>query len=156
VRKNGQTVDPFAPKPDPTGACAPQAPLWNAEAARAMAYKSGVLLNFGFAGTPVTTMEILEAGNIALPSANGAVLGVYARSIGLQAGDEIELTILGPDGKAVAERRDPALKSDKAQQFTFIGRKRPASGWKPGTYKTEYKVMRAGKAVIDSSREFTL
>jgi pyruvate/2-oxoglutarate dehydrogenase complex dihydrolipoamide acyltransferase (E2) component len=67
VRHAGQMVDPFAPGPVAPGACAPQASMWTPAAARALAYKAGVILNGGFAGAPVSN-ETIEAGGIASPT----------------------------------------------------------------------------------------
>jgi len=155
VRHAGQIVDPFAPGPLTPGACAPQASMWTPQAARALAYKAGVILNAGFAPGPVTN-ETIEAGGIAAPTAAAPALVAYMRAVELQVGDALEITLRGPDGATLAANRLPPLDRDKAQYFTMLGRKRPPAGWKPGRYSAELTVWRAGKVAIQKRIETTL
>jgi hypothetical protein len=147
VRHNGQVVDPFEPA---TGA----APLWNPKAARAMAYKAGAVLNAGFAPGPVT-MSGVEEGAIPAADANAPWLVAFVRAIELEGGDEVELTLKGPDGAVLATDRKP-LDRDKAQHLLFIGKKRPPDGWPPGTYVADCVVYRGGAAVMNRRFEIRL
>ena len=149
VRQQGLAVDPFAPRAGP--GCAPQAPLWTAQAMRAMAYKRGAALNAGFAPGPVTPEQV-EAGGLPAFGASSAALVAYVRTIGLEKGDVLELAIAGPDGAVLAQNRLAPLDRDKAQYLMFIGKRRPASGWAPGSYVARYQVIRAGRAAV--SRKF--
>ena len=147
VRRAGQIVDPFAPAATAPGSCAAQASMWTPAAAKALAYKAGVILNAGFAAAPVTN-ETIEAGGIAAPTSASAALVAYMRVVEPQRGDELEITLRGPDGATLAVNRLPPLDRDKAQYFTMLGRKRPPTGWKPGRYSAELKVWRAGKVAL--------
>jgi pyruvate/2-oxoglutarate dehydrogenase complex dihydrolipoamide acyltransferase (E2) component len=147
VRHAGQVVDPFAPGAQSATSCAPQASMWTPAAARALAYKAGVILNAGLAGAPVTS-EAVEAGGIAPPTAASPAIVAYMRVAEPQQGDELEITLRGPDGATLASQRLPPLDRDKAQYFAMIGRKRPPSGWKPGRYSAELRVWRGGKVAL--------
>jgi murein DD-endopeptidase MepM/ murein hydrolase activator NlpD len=159
VRHNGQIVDPFAPDGSAPATCqvdaSLQASMWTPEAARALAYKSGVILNGGFAGGPVTN-EAIEAGAIAAPTSASPALVAYMRVIEPQKGDELEITLRGPDGTVLASRRMPPLDRDQAQDFVFVGRKRPPAGWPPGRYQADLKVWRDGKPALQKAITVTL
>ena len=154
VRHAGQVIDPFAPKA-PAGACAAQGSMWTPAAARAMAYKAGVILNSGFAGAPVTDAAI-EAGGIAGPDASSTALVAYMRVIEPNKGDELEITIHSPDGTVLVSSRQPPLDRDKAQYFAMAGKKRPPAGWPKGRYAAELKVWRGGKPVMTKRVEAAL
>ena len=153
VRKDGTMVDPSAPE----GACDPAssgAGLWSAPAAQAMAYKSGAVLNTGFAGAPVS-MAAIEAGGLARPTAASALVA-YVRAINLQGGDIQELTLKDPDGAVVVTSVQPALDRAKAQYFMMAGKKAQANGWPRGRYVATYAVKRGGKVVISRTFDVAL
>ena len=147
VRHNGQMVDPFAPAV-PMGSCgAPAASMWTPQAARALAYKAGVIFNSGFAGAAVTNDDV-ENGGVASPTKDSPVVVAYMRVSEPQKDDELEITLSGPDGKTLATQRLPPLDKDKAQYFAMVGRKRPPTGWPGGVYVAQFKVWRGGKVVM--------
>ena len=153
VRKDGAMVDPSAPE----GACDParNGPgLWSPPAAQAMAYKSGAVLNTGFAGAPVS-MAAIEAGGLARPTAASALVA-YVRAINLQGGDIQELTLKAPDGAVVVTSVQPALDRAKAQYFMMAGKKAQANGWPRGRYVATYAVKRGGKVVISRTFDVAL
>lgn len=145
VMRAGRMVDPFAPEPLAQG-CPTQAGLWNAEAARALAYRRGAVLSTGFE-TVANSMDAVEAGGLAAPGPNPPALAAYARLIGLEAGDVVRIRLLGPDG-AVLATAEQTLDHDKAQWLCNAGRSRPAAGWAPGDYVGEVTVQRAGATAI--------
>ncbi len=158
VRHGGQVVDPFAPDmSDPdmsdSGACKPQPSMWSAKALASMTYRSGAVLNAGFAGGAVTMAEVEDA-QVAPASSQAPYLVAYARAIGLLAGDVIALELKGPDGASLAASRLPALDRWKAQHIAYVGKKRPPAGWAPGVYVADYQVLRAGKVAV--SRRFEM
>lgn len=158
VRKAGAVVDSFAPSLA-AGTCAAGGAgdgLWTSQAAKAMAYKPGVVLNAGFAAAPVS-METIEAGDIAAPTAASPMLIAYVRAINLQGGDVQQLTVKGPDGAVIATGAQPPLDRAKAQYMTFVGKRSPPAGstaWPSGEYTATYTVRRDGQPVI--TRTFTL
>ncbi len=154
VRHDGQVVDPFAPGPVTPGACAPQTPMWDAAAVRALAYRRGAILNTGIADGPVLE-DAVEAGSLPPARAASSVIIAYMRAIGREKGDVLELTFLNP-GRAPTTARLPPLTGDKAQQFIALSRPRPPAGWTPGGYVAVFKVWRGGKAVLERRVEVTL
>jgi len=147
VRHNGEVVDPFDPAP---GA----APLWTPEAAKPLAYKAGAVLNTGFAPGPVT-MAAVEDGSVPGADATSPAVVAFVRAIELEAGDEVELTLKDPDGAVLATNRVP-LDRDKAQYLLFVGKKRPAEGWRTGTYRADCVIWRKGQPAVRQSFEMQL
>jgi murein DD-endopeptidase MepM/ murein hydrolase activator NlpD len=151
VRKDGTPVDPFAFGSSP-GSCGAGASLWDADARTALGYETVVLVNKGFASGPVT-MEAIEAGDAERdpPNAASPAVVAFVRAVGLQGGDVQTLTLLGPDGAALARSQVPPLDRDKAQWMSFGGVRRPAGGFQPGLYRAVYRVERAGKPVLEQA-----
>ena len=154
IRHNNELVDPFAPAAA-TGCEAQAASLWTPAAARQMTYKRGVVLNTGFSAARVDNAAI-EDRSAPAPVATSPAIVTYARLIGLEAGDVIEMTLLGPDGKELADGALPPLDHDKDQFFAQVGRKRPPQGWPPGVYTGVAQVRRAGAVVISQRWQTTL
>lgn len=144
VRRRGTLIDPFAP--GKTQACRAEASLWTSPPP----YRPAILVNAGFAGGPVSMSDV-EGGAIPAASAAAPALVAYARAAGLEAGDEIELHLVAPDGSPLATNRPPPLDRDKAQYILYVGKKRPPQGWTSGTYTGRYRVMRRGEAIIERS-----
>jgi hypothetical protein len=146
VRHDNLVVDPFSPAA--TGGCA-TAPgtLWTPAAASQAPYKRGVVLNAGFS-TAVVDMAAIEDRAVPAPSAASPAIVAYARLIGLEAGDVIDISLLGPDGKTLATTTLPPLDHDKAQAPAEVGRKRPAEGWAHGDYAGVLHVRRAGAVAL--------
>ncbi|RZA10579.1 MAG: M23 family metallopeptidase, partial [Proteobacteria bacterium] len=158
VRKAGVMVDPFAPNLPPSACSTGDGAgggMWAPEAAKAMAYKPGAVLNAGFAAAPVT-MEAIEAGRIGKPAATSPMLIVYVRAINLQGGDVQQLTIKAPDGTILAEAEQPALDRAKAQYMFFTGKRAPSGGWRPGVYSATYALERNGRTAIAESFSIAL
>ena len=155
VRHAGKVVDPFAPDASNPAACGAQAALWTAAASRQMSYKAGAILNAGFAGAPVT-MQDVETGGIAGPGSGSAYVVAYARAIELELGDTLEIVMTGPGGAALASATTQPLDHDKAQYISFVGKKRPASGWARGVYTAQIRVHRKGAVVLQRQVQATL
>jgi hypothetical protein len=148
VRKDGAVVDPFAPELA-AGACEARSTglaLGTAEAAKAMAYKPGVVLNAGFADDRVS-METIEAGGL-VPPTTRSTLVAYVRAINLQGGDVQELSLKDPQGVVLTSSTLQPLDRAKAQYMAFVGKKAPAGGWAAGRYEAAYVVRRNGQPVI--------
>lgn len=158
VRHGQTTVDPFAPNAAP-GSCDPKASpaggMWDAAAAKAVAYKAGAVLNAGFADAPVA-QDALEEGQLKAPGAASGVLVAYVRAIDLEQGDVQALVLKDPAGTVIAQSQLGPLDRSKAQYLMFVGKRRPAEGWKPGTYTASYSVTRRGGVVISRSFQIRL
>jgi len=159
VRRAGKVVDPFEPAAPQAERCAgangSAASMWTPAARAALAYKAGAILNAGFAGSPITMPEI-EQGGIAAPTASSPALVAYMRTIELEQGDQMEITLTGPGGVALASQRMAPLDRDKAQAFALVGRKRPVAGWPSGRYSAILRVWRGGKSVLERRVETQL
>jgi hypothetical protein len=154
VRHGDAVVDPFAPAA--VGGCAAgDEPLWTPAAAARMPYKAGLVLNAGFAAAPVTMAQI-EARAAPAATAASPVLVAYARLVGLQLGDVIEVTLSGPDGKVLARAASPPLDHDKAQIPAEVMHRRPSQGWAHGVYAAEAQVRRAGAIALTHRWQTTL
>ncbi|WP_448040241.1 M23 family metallopeptidase [Bradyrhizobium liaoningense] len=148
VRHNGSIIDPFAYGSSPQS-CGGGEMLWDPALQARLRYQERAVLNTGFASAPVT-MEFIEDGRLdaELPSATSAAIVAFVRIIGLKSGDLQRLVVSSPSGKVIAENNAAPVEHNKAQAFLFTGRKRPANGWEPGTYKAEYTVEQAGQVVL--------
>jgi len=147
VRHNGSIIDPFA-YGSSSESCGEGEMLWEPALQARLRYQERVVLNAGFATTPVT-MEFIEDGTGGeLPSATSAAIVAFVRIIGLKSGDLQRLVVSSPSGKVVAENNAAPVENNKAQAFLFTGRKRPANGWELGTYKAEYTVEHSGQIVL--------
>lgn len=153
VRHADAVVDPFAPAPVSPPVCAPQPTLWTPAAVQALAYRRGAVLNVGFAAE-LASMDAVEQGAIARPKATSPMVA-YARMIGLEAGDVIEIGLSGPDGKVLARDTLPPLDHDKAQWIAQAGLKTaPAGGWPHGAYVAQVQVRRG--AAVALSRQWQM
>ena len=151
VRRGGKGIDPFAPAiaADACDGAIAGPGLWNPTAAKALAYKSGSVLNGGFAGGPVTMADI-ENRQFAAPN-SGTPLVAYIRAINLKAGDIQQMTLTSPKGEQLAAASEQPLDRSKAQYMMFVGRKAPGGGWPAGEYRADYTVERGGKIVLRRS-----
>ncbi|MER2268136.1 M23 family metallopeptidase [Methylobacterium oxalidis] len=159
LRREGRTVDPFAPEPGPSGCAAAAGPapdsLWEVDLRDRLAYRAGTVLNAGFSGGPVT-MEAVEAETAGSAGPDAPALVAYVRAIGLDAGDVQSLALEGPDGRPVAQTAEPALARPRAQSLVFVGRRRPEAGFPAGTYTATYRVSRAGAVALEHRFTTTL
>ena len=159
VRRDGEVIDPFTGAAPGSLDCSDRGtPLWDAATAAALDRRPGEVTNAGFADRPIEMADIEEA-NVAAPrrpaGANGAAslprqapaVVFFGRAIGVLAGDVQRLTLTGP-GIDIAHTEEPADRA-KAQLMAFVGQRRPAGGWQPGTYRGRYELVRRG-AVISS------
>lgn len=165
VRKDGKTVDPFLGTAEKSvervAACAatqaatlPGGSLWDGEASGLLQDAGGALVETGFAGKPVQSLD-LETGIIEMPVSNAPALVFFARLINLKKGDRVALELVGPEGTIAASDGKP-LESNKAQWVTFAGRKTPQGGWPTGTYSGEVVLWRDGEALKRRETQFDL
>lgn len=150
VRHGGTAIDPFAPTAQ-ADACdanaSTESGLWDAAAAKALAYRRGVVLNAGFSDGPVS-MEDVEAGGMLNPTAHSPVIVAFVRAINLEAGDVQTLIVTGPKGEVIARSTLQPLDRPKAQYVMYAGKRAPAEGWPPGQYVANFSVDRKGARVL--------
>lgn len=148
VRHTGQVIDPFGGRTFADGCDAHTAQaLWQGSLIKDLSYETAQILEFGFAADRVN-MQDLVAGTLSplMPSRNAPALVIYVWLINLLGGDKVLLSISGPDGRLVT-RELPPLERNRAQQMFFAGKRRPATGWPPGTYVGYVDITRDGKSV---------
>jgi murein DD-endopeptidase MepM/ murein hydrolase activator NlpD len=154
IRHRGKVVDPFAASLN-AGDCDPLATkaradnLWEPSARAALSYRAGTILNAGFTVGPID-MRMIEDGTVPAVDHGAPALVAYVRSIGLQAGDVLALTLIGPDGTMLAERRESPLVQARAQSLIFAGRKRPSNGWAPGPYRATFSIKRGDAVALQT------
>jgi hypothetical protein len=153
VRYRDKVVDPFA-YGAPENSCGGGRSLWAASLGEQMQYRRGEIIDYGFAGI-APTMELVESGEIGKHPVTQAsdALVAYVRAIGLQAGDQPSLALLGPGGAALSASNVAALDRDTAQLLVIAGKKRTAPAWPPGRYSATYRVMRDGAEVLRKTFE---
>ncbi|MBD3787245.1 MAG: M23 family metallopeptidase [Sphingomonadales bacterium] len=141
VRRNGQAVDPFRPGGDGCASSAPTNSLWQ----DLPAYSPGGLLQIGLAAAPPDYAAV-KAGlppvqNLSQPAA----LVLWAYGYESQTADRIAFDIEGPEGFAFHHEAE----IDKGQPlfFRYAGKKAPAGGLAPGTYRATVTYLRGGAAL---------
>jgi len=154
VRHNGKVVDPFSPT-GPAEACGSKTSMWTPQAARALAYKDGVIFNAGFAGAPVAIEEVEDA-RIPPVTREAPVIAVYMLVIGPQKGDVLQIGLRDPSGRERPPRSLAPLDRDKSQAFAALQRAAPPGGWAAGKYVAELTVLRGGKPALTRTIEMTL
>jgi murein DD-endopeptidase MepM/ murein hydrolase activator NlpD len=153
VRQDGKAIDPLAYGAAP-GACSSGRSLFTPQATAALGYRRGEVINAGFAGAPVE-IDAIDHGDIAKATRQTPLLA-YAVAIALEAGDVQHLQMFDPAGKSLADNLAPPLARDSDQRLLYAGARPPAGGWPAGRYRAQYRVLRAGKAVVERRFELQL
>ena len=145
VRKDGNSLDPFASTSGGTASCgAAQDPLWSEEALAALAYNKGDVISTGFYSGSVEFSD-LETGTLTEvnPSSSWPAMIAFIWAINLSSGDTVTITLHGPGGLEVINTKN--LDRNKAQYLLFAGKKRPPGGWPVGDYVGSFVVSNGGK-----------
>ncbi len=150
LRHDGKVVDPFAPDATDDQCSAQTGGSLFDTTSKITPYIDRFILNAGFVDGPVTTDEI-EQGNLEMraPKRASEAVVIYARVVGLSAGDALAMTLIGPDGQMLAQKVFDPLDRPKAQIMQFIGKKKPERGWPSGTYAAVISVLRQGKSLAE-------
>ncbi len=147
LRKDGTKLDPFS------GAlsdeCAkPDRPLWSGAATAALNRGTGNILSLGFLDQPPELSD-LETGVLGSkpPQPNWPALLGYIWLINLQAGDQVTITLSGPQGDLATN--SVTLDRHKAQYLLFAGKKRTTGGWPSGDYSAHLKIANGGELRLE-------
>lgn len=151
IRHNGVELDPFAPEPATTCGTIPPDTLWSAP----LAYDP-----FGFTGagffTAVPEWEAIKAGldSPSRLSTDAPALVLWASYFGPRDGDELTLTITGPEGEVIHQ----TIPIDRTQAVAFraVGKRVPQGGWPVGDYTGEAVMTRNGTELGRSSVTLTI
>ena len=143
VRKDGQQVDPFLGE-GAASSCGPGSdPLWSDAVAGSLAYLPVMLTQAGFAGEAAQWERAQNGVYGTVLPADAPALVLWLEAFGIETGDRVSWRITAPDGSVLFEDSKIEAKA-QARSFRFAGKKRPAAGWQPGTYRGEVAIERAG------------
>lgn len=150
VRRGKTIVDPFVglePSTDAATACGPgPSPLWAADVMRQLAYPPLAVYGIGFAAQapkPDAVRRGLYRDDVLSKSAKALIL--WAELFRTHAGDEVTMSIIGPEGEKVLDLKK-TLDKGHARRLLFAGRKRKPLFWPVGDYRGEVRVIRKGGA----------
>lgn len=152
VRRNGVVVDPFDSR-SMNEACGrePEETLWRDPPD----LRFGGLVDHGFIGERPTLDGVREGlPEIAFENSDEVMI-FWARAFGLRSDDKLLLTLVGPDGETLAET-ERLLDRARAEEFAFIGIRRPEAGWAPGEYRASVSMVRDGETHEDRSSVLAL
>lgn len=155
VRHNGAVIDPFTAGAGEAacrlagagGAATVEAGLWDDNAARAFPYRNGEIIGAGFAGAPVTPLQLETDHRVAPPDAASPAVLLYARVMNMRAGDNVRFVLSGPDGLAHEQATAP-LDRTKATYVAYTGKKLTKPRWPAGRYQGRVELLRQG-AIVD-------
>lgn len=154
VRKNGEKIDPYTGSAMESGCGQKGKTLWSAKAAPVMQYRPSGLLKMGFTDQVPNSPGVLDGGfsGSSIKPGSEAMIA-WALLFGLHGQDILSMKLTGPDGNVVAEGTS-TIERAKAQFFQFIGKKSKGQPFQTGVYKAQVTVIRDGKTVIESERDF--
>lgn len=130
-------------------------PLWDADVMRLLTTSPTALYAAGFARTkpnPIALRQGFYRDRTFRPTAPNMIF--WVDSFWVKEGDELTLTITGPNGKVIASS-NRTLKKTQARYFSFAG-KRLGIDWKPGTYVGEAVLLRKPKKTGDKPETFRI
>jgi Peptidase family M23 len=157
VRRRGVVIDPFTGT-SPGSSCGTSAvSLWQQDARALLPYSpTGVICAGWSASAPDRSAVLEDCERPLLLFASSPAIVAWIELYGVRKGDHIRVLLTGPDGTVLAEASS-VMEKDRARQFRYVGKKRPAAGWRKGTYRVRYSVTRTvhgeRNTVIDITRE---
>ena len=139
IRKDGTELDPFAPEAASACGTLPPDTLWQAP----LAYAPFGFTAAGFA-TAIPEFAAIKSG---LPSpatlpTDAPALVLWASYFGPRQGDQLTLSITGPQGDVITQTI--AIDRTQAIAFRAIGKRLPATGWPAGDYPGTASLTRRG------------
>lgn len=153
VRHDDNPLDPFTGKDMEDGCGLTGYTLWQPDVAQSFAYRPTGLLGSGYSiGIPEAEAARHGAYAGVTPTRDSAALTFWVDLYGLQKGDQLSQALTGPDG-TVLSRIEATAPKDKAQYFSFVGKKKPAEGWPPGLYRASFSLTHDTQVVIQDFAE---
>lgn len=158
VRHAGKVVDPYSAQEqdavclkDPGAAQG----LWDDTAAKAFKYANGEILAAGFTSELPDHEKLERNDEVPAPDARSAQLVFYARLINLRLGDDVRISVSGPEGFAVENATRP-LDRNKATYTLYAGKKLTTLAWAAGKYLGSVQIIRAGAPIAEKQAEIEL
>jgi len=148
VRHNGRVLDPFTGAEEGAGCRVRPRPLWTAEAQAQLGRETRPrIYGGGFAGQVVSIQDV-DRG-VVEPTRQSPLLVGYGRGIRMRRGDHLYLRLEGPDGFQTAEQAGDPFPAPQAQYVSYVGRRRPPSGFPRGRYRLTVQLRDANGLVVD-------
>ncbi|MBO6827451.1 MAG: M23 family metallopeptidase [Sneathiella sp.] len=153
VRYRNRQIDPFTGLERDRGCDNKKFTLWSDIALRQLSYKPTFFVNTGFSETRPTNRQDVESGEKKEKVLNPAAptLFFWSYYIGVRQGDEVRLSLTGPDGRKLKEYRLPRDSKNRITKYPYLGVKRPPAGWRSGTYRGEITITRDGQTYRDEA-----
>jgi hypothetical protein len=158
VRKSGEVVDPFTSLA-PGAAClndpGSARGLWNSSVKAALPVPGALFIETGFTDA-VPSPDALEHGGARVPQAGPNSVGFvyFARLMHGKGGDQVRLSVTGPGGFSASS--STKLDRDKATWVSAVGRRLTASRWPAGRYEGKADILRDGRIVAETARQFDM
>ena len=151
VRHEKNVVDPFTGQQMVAGCGSDGNPLWRADAQ--VAYEEVALYNAGIAGGPPNVDGIRSGrADSVMPNTQSPALVLWVDILGVEAGDQIQFRLIGPDNKLVFES-EQHVDRRQARQFVYAGKKRQsAAPWTLGAYTGQVTLKRTEHGQIAEHR----
>lgn len=164
VRHNGKEVDPFTGNVMESGQChtsphPDEISLWASAVRPSLIYSPTALLGLGFSegATNIQKARNGEYDDFILHKSTEALV-VWTDTMGIQAGDTLEIELHTADGKE--HFFDKEFDKPKALMFYFAGIKRKTSEWPSGTYSAIARIKRTvddkDQVLFEQKRQFVL
>ena len=160
VRRQGAVIDPFTGA-GPGSTCGETSrSLWEAAARARLPYAPTGVVCAGWSASPPERSAVLEDCErpAALSTSSPAIVS-WIELFGVREGDALRVTLSAPEGATLAETA-AVIEKDRAREFRYVGKKRPAAGWDPGTYRARFTLTRsvenAPRVVLDIAREIDI
>ena len=142
IRRHGATFDPFTGHEVFSGCGKTGRSLWHEKAYPP--YQASQVVAVGFA-TGRVDMESLQrdAASPTVLSADAPALILWVVTLGIEAGDRLNLRIAGPDGGTVFSQ-EKEMERTQIRRLDFGGRRVRGDGWTPGVYIGDVSLVRPG------------
>lgn len=146
VAQAGKPVDPFRGLASTPQCGVTAGALWRRDALAALPSGRGALYAAGFADTP-PTQEGAQTGayRAATLPRDATALFAWGHVFNVAPGDVMTIRLTGPAGETLVDNRF-TVERKQVRLLRFAGKKPPAGGWPPGTYRTEVTFDPAGAA----------
>ncbi len=158
VRHQSAIIDPFLGD-GTTDACqAGLRSLWVQATMDALGYVATGIIAAGIAGAPPNLGEDgVARDTTGVFNAQSAAAVFWVQIYGAQESDLEELRLLTPNGQILIERRRH-VPGNRAQWFSYAGKRRGADVWPAGVYRGNYTLYRGSQRdqVLTLTREITI
>jgi hypothetical protein len=136
LRKDGVAIDPFDPKASLGCATPPASSLWTTP----IPYQAGGLISAGITSEIPFWPALTEGLPQPKPSRSSAALVVWAMYYANRPGDQITITLRGPQGILLTQA--VTLEKQQARGFRAIGKSLRAPTWPRGRYSADITLTR--------------